>query len=98
MPCVVSGTCFGNIGRLSDAAATLVDAAREGFVTGLLDNNPDAVDAPLREFWSQNAGFVPMHGGRCYPHGHPDAPDELTCQIDDLKADLTLLLAGRARA
>jgi hypothetical protein len=98
MKCTVRPTCFGNVGQLTDVAAELVDAAREGFIAGLRDNNPDAVEAPLRDFWSRNEGFSPMHHGRCYAHGHPNAPDELTCQIDDLKGDLMLLLAGRTPA
>ncbi len=67
-------------------------------MAGLLDNDPDAVEAPLRSFWSRTEAFVPMHGGRCYPHGHPDAHDEPTCQIEELKADLRLLLTGRTPA
>jgi hypothetical protein len=95
MKCNVDETCFGQVPRLGDDAAALVDAAREGFVAGLRDNDPDAVDEPIRSFWSSTERFAPMHTGRCYPHGHPDVPDPATCQIEELKADLTLLLAGR---
>ncbi len=98
MPCTERNTCFGHVPRLEETAAALVDAAREGFVAGLLDNDPGAVEAPLRSFWSRTEAFVPMHGGRCYPHGHPDAHDEPTCQIEELKADLRLLLTGRTPA
>lgn len=95
MPCTFDETCFGHVPRLSEDAAALVDAAREGFVVGLRDNNPGAVEAPIRDFWSRTESYAPKHTGRCYPHGHPDAPDPATCQIEELRADLTLLLAGR---
>ena len=95
MPCTFDETCFGQVPRLSEDAAALIDAAREGFVAGLRDNDPRAVEAPIRDFWSRTESYEPMHSGRCYPHGHPDAPDAATCQVEELKADLALLLAGR---
>lgn len=98
MKCNVDATCFGQVPRLGDDAAALIDAAREGFVAGLRDNDPNAVVEPIRSFWSRTESFAPMHTGRCYPHGHPDAPEVAACQIDELKADLTLLLAGREAA
>ncbi len=98
MKCNVDATCFGQVPRLGDDAAALVDAAREGFVAGLRDNDPDAVVEPIQSFWSRTESFAPMHTGRCYPHGHPDAPEVAACQIDELKADLMLLLAGRMPA
>jgi hypothetical protein len=91
---VTPGLVFGQVPVLEPEAFMLVDTARRAFLDGLLDNNPDAVVEPIRNFWARGATYYPMYGGTCYPHGHEDEPGLAECQIDTLRGRLVLLLQG----
>jgi hypothetical protein len=89
------GFVFGEIPSLDAEEAALINAARQGFVEGLLNNSPDAVIAPIRNFWSQGTTYHPLHGGRCYSHHRPNEPSQADCQIGGLQGRLNLLLRDR---
>lgn len=96
------GDCFADDPRclgqfhadLSPSGVKLLEAFREGFTQALQNNDPSAVEGPLRIFWKSQR-FSPLHTGRCYPHDHPDFKygSAMDCQIDSLKRILGVLLA-----
>ena len=86
---------FGQIPALDSAPRELLNLVRTGFVTGLLNDDTDAVTPLIQSFWAQGDVYRPTHLGRCYPHGHADAPDLPTCQEQEINGLLTLLLLGR---
>src|SRR5262249_39054540 len=72
-------TCpFGQCPALSDVPFLLVDTARQALEDGIVQNNSEAVVGPIRDFWKAYQ-WVPMHTGRCYPHGHPEVIDVAEC-------------------
>lgn len=96
-PNPICRTDFGTIGVSNiPAAVALVEETRMGFREAILENNADVIERHIMAFWSEFPEYVPMHTGRCYPHGHPEfdiSPE--ACQIAHLKAILWVLLEGR---
>lgn len=97
-PTPICPTDFGNISTIPDirAALAIVEETRMGFVDAIVENNADVIESHIMMFWEEHPGYVPMHTGRCYPHGHPEfviSPE--ACQIAHLKAILWVLLEGR---
>lgn len=85
----------GNIRGVPPQAVDILEAARAGFVTAIMTENPDAVAAPLEDFWAANPEYHPNHTGRYYPHGHPGEPlDSLASQINALTVRVARILIG----
>lgn len=86
---------FGNIRGLRDpvAATALVRATYLGIKGAVERRSSNEISKNIREFWVRYPRYVPMHTGRCYPHGHPGQTDALTCQIDALVRLVEVVLA-----
>jgi hypothetical protein len=85
----------GQVLRTSPAGIKLLDTVREAFVAALAGRQPvESVDRAITEFWKKGDEYAPHHGGRCYPHGHPEYEKAAPCQISEVRAALDLLLEG----
>lgn len=85
---------LAQVPQLSESAVRLIDSVREGFVAGLRENDPQRVVDPIQRFWAEH-NFSPLHRTLCYSHGHPGAPNTVTCQINQIRGLLAVLLKGR---
>lgn len=89
----------GQVLRINEAGINLLDTVRAAFVGALAgERPPDAVDAAIKDFASSGATYEPHHGGRCYPHGHPEYKQATPCLIDEVRAALDDLLEGAPTA
>ena len=69
-PACFNPSRLGNVRAVPEAGPGLIQTVRTGFLEGILNRDPSAVDQPLREFWKRNPEYHPNHTGRYYPHGH----------------------------
>ncbi len=94
-PYVLAPELGGSIPPLTPTASELVEAMRMGLVEAIKSDKPLAVRGPIDEFWKKNPKYVPLHVGRCYPHGHtfhPAAGTPGECQIYELQRMLEGML------
>lgn len=84
--------------QVSDIKATvaLIDAARQGWIQAIMQNDPQATIPPLVRFWQQYPTYSPIRPWRCYPHGHRHfQPSPLECHTTEFLGMLGSLLRGR---